>query len=135
MKILVLMPLILGLAMTFHSSSAATLRCPQQIKTSESLQEKITGWDEFLDDGNIVHHFNRVTFYSGHPKEHASLAPDNEGTKGNKLIWTFAKDTIWLACGYSNTNIQLTQKLLNGTKLCAVTYDSTFSQVLTINCI
>ena len=99
------------------------------------MQEKVNGWDEFLDDWNIVHHFDRVTFYAGHPKEHASLAPDNEGTKSNKLNWSFGKDRIWVACGYSNTTIQLIQRIPDETKTCTVTYDSKFSKVISINCI
>ena len=105
------------------------------IKTSQSLQEKVNRWDEFLDDWNIVHYFNQVTFYAGHPKKHASLVPDNEGTKSNKAIWTFGKDIIWLACGYSNTDIQLIQKLPKAIKTCTVTYDLNFSKIIAINCI
>lgn len=135
MRISVFIPLTLGLAMTFHSALAATLQCPHEIKTTQSLLEKVNGWGEFSDDWNIAHNFNRVTFYAGHPNEHASLTPDNEGTKGNKLIWTFGKDKTWLACGYSNTTIQLIQKLPDKIKSCTVTYDSNFSKIITINCI
>lgn len=120
----------------FHPALAANIQCPHEIKTNQSLQEKANGWPEFLDDWNIVHHFDRVTFYAGHPKEHASLVPDNEGTKSNKVIWTFGgKDKIWVACGYSNTTIQLIQKLPDETKTCAVTYGSKSSNVIAINCI
>jgi hypothetical protein len=123
------------LALTTHFTSAAPIQCPQDIKTSDTLKEKISGWNEFLDDWNNFHHPNNVTFYSGHPKEHASLVPDNENTKGNKLIWTFGKDTIWLGCNYTNTNIQLIQQLSGKTNRCTVTYEANFSKVIGIDCI
>ncbi|MBI2785155.1 MAG: hypothetical protein HYX60_02130 [Legionella longbeachae] len=135
MRISFFITLTLELAIAFHPALAITIKCPDKINTSQSLQEKVNGWDEFLDDWNIVHHFNKVTFYAGHPKEHASLVPDNEDTKSNKMNWTFGKDIIWLACGYSNTDIQLIQKLPNATTTCSVTYDSNFSKNIAINCI
>lgn len=135
MKILIFIPLILGLTMALHSALAITIQCPQEIKTTQFLQKKVNGWGEFSDDWNIVHHVNRVTFYAGHPNEHASLAPDNEDTKSNKALWTFGKDKIWLVCGYSNTGVQLIQELPAKTKRCTVIYDSNFSKITSINCI
>jgi len=135
MRLSFFITLILGLVMTFQTALAASIQCPDRIKTNQSLQKKIDGWGAFLDDGNRVHRFNKVTFYAGPPNEHASLAPDNEGTKSNKAIWTFGKDEIWLACGYSNTEIQLIRKLPEGTKTCNVTYDARFSKIIVINCI
>lgn len=124
-----------GLTLTSHFALAAILNCPSTIRTNQSLQQKIDGWDGFLDDGNKVYSFNRVTFYSGHPKFNASLAPDNEGTKGDKLIWSFGKDKIWLACGYSNTDIKLIRELPDIIKTCTVTYRSNFSEITVISCI
>lgn len=135
MRTLNFIPLTVGLAMALHSALAATIQCPHEIKTTQSLLKKVNGWGEFSDDWNIVHNVNRVTFYASHPNEHASLAPDNEDTKSNKALWTFGKDKIWLACGYSNTAIQLIQKLPDKTRSCTVTYDSNFSKIITIDCI
>lgn len=118
----------------YGSASATTLYCPKSIKTTESLQQKINHWDVFIDDWNMNHHFTRITFYTGHPKEHASLAPDNENTKTKKLIWTFDQQETWIACGYTNTSIELIQKLPKGTKKCTVMYNEDFSRVLTLNC-
>lgn len=113
---------------------SATIACPASIKTTQSLQQPIHGWDGFLDDLNAVHTFNRISFYADHPKEHASLSPDSERSKNHTLTWTFGKETIWLACEYSNTLMQLTKPLPTGTKQCRVTYNANYSQVIKIEC-
>lgn len=116
-----------------NTIQAAQIQCPTLIKTNQSLQEKLTGWDGFIDELNNTHHFNRISFYDGHPSEHASLAPDN--SKGSKAIWTFDSSNIWLACGYSNTDVQLIQKLTDTIKRCSVNYNSDFSAVVAVNCV
>lgn len=122
------------LIMTSNYALAAILNCPASIQTTQSLVKNVDGWQSFLDDWNNIYHFNRVTFYSGHPKSHASLAPDNEHPKSNRLIWTFNKEQIWLACGYSNTNVQLIQELPKSVRTCTVTHELNFSKVTEIRC-
>lgn len=124
-----------GLVVLCHSTYAATIQCPQSIRTNQSLQHEVKKWNVFVDDLNGTHQFERVTFYSGHPKEHASLAPDRETSKVKKLTWTFDKQETWIACEYTHTKIQLIQKLREGTKNCTVTYNADFSKVVAINCI
>jgi hypothetical protein len=119
----------------FDSASAAVIECPLLINPNQFLTQKIKGWDLFLDHVEDIHHFNRVTFYAGLPKEHASLAPDDEHSANKKLTWTFGESAIWLACGYSKTAMQLVRKLPNNTKKCIVSYGITFDKVLTIDCI
>ncbi|RUR08918.1 STY0301 family protein [Legionella sp. km772] len=124
----------LGLMISLNLASAKTLKCPPGLKVNESLGESMPGWEEFLDNSNNEHHLNKITFYSGHPNEHASLAPDNENTKGRRLRWAFGEDKIWVACGYSNTNIQLIQKLDPHIKHCTVTYDANFTELKNVDC-
>ncbi|WP_454785199.1 STY0301 family protein [Legionella sp. WA2024007413] len=116
-------------------ASAATIHCPAVIQTNQSLQQEITPWNGFMDNLNNTNHFERITFYSGHPKDHASLAPDTESSKIKKLTWTFGEQEIWIACEYTQTQIQLIQKLPVGTKSCTVTYNANFSKVVAIHCI
>ncbi|WP_058499321.1 STY0301 family protein [Legionella gratiana] len=135
MKLPINLILLFGLIFCYRSVSATMpLQCPKVIKTTESLQQKITDWDTFFDDWNMEHRFTRVTFYEGHPKEHASLAPDNENTKSQKLTWTFNNQEIWIACGYTNTTLELIQKLPDRTKKCTIMYNTDFSQVIAIDC-
>ncbi len=135
MKIFILCLAALGLVIPFRPLSAATLKCPETIMTHQSLQRKVHGWSEFVDECNAEHNLEGLDFYAGTPQGHASLAPDNETTKGNKLIWTFGKDKIWLACRYTHSTIQLVQKLSEEIKSCTVTYESNFSKVTRIVCL
>lgn len=123
-----------GLILVSNCVLSEIVTCPESIDTNQSLGKKIEGWDGFLDDLNNVHYFNRITFYSEHPKMHASLAPDDEHTKGNNLTWTFGAHQIWLACGYYNTDVQLIRQLSNSIDKCTVTYQANFSKVTAINC-
>lgn len=125
---------IWGLIALVQPAPAATIQCPQSINTKQSLQSTVQGWDSFLDDWNESYPFDGVTFYDLHPKEHASLAPDNDDSKSSKLIWTFGKNQIWMACRYSNTSIQLIKKLPKGTKKCDVTYEDSSLHKISVNC-
>lgn len=115
------------------NAQAQILQCPETIKSTQSLQNKAAGWEAFVDN-NTVYPLSRVTFFALHPKNQASLTPDQEKPKNNQLTWTFGKEEIWLACGYNNTSLQLIQKLPESTKSCVVTYDSSLSIVEKIEC-
>lgn len=114
---------------TFEASSG-TLDCPKEIKTNQSLQGKMDNWDAF--NFNAPHKFSRVTFYSKHPKENASLVPDS--TNKNQASWNFNEPEIWMACEYSNTNVQVIQKLPKHIKKCTAIYDAGFSSVSSVQC-
>ncbi|WP_454780561.1 STY0301 family protein [Legionella sp. WA2022007384] len=135
MKITICISFFLGFIGSYHLASAATIQCPQTIQTNQSLQHDISKWHGFLDNLNSNNHFERITFYSGHPKEHASLAPDSESSKIKKLTWTFGEQETWIACEYTHTQIQLIQKIPAGTKSCTVTYNANYFKVVAINCI
>ncbi|WP_182352020.1 STY0301 family protein [Legionella sp. PC1000] len=135
MRVPVCINFLCGLGILYHSAYAATLQCPQVIQTNQSLHHEIKDWDVFTDDLNGVHQFERITFYSGHPKENASLAPNHENSKAKKLTWTFGKKETWTACDYAHTKVQLIRKLPAGTKSCTVTYNANFSKVMAIKCI
>ncbi|MBA2657418.1 MAG: hypothetical protein H0U70_10645 [Tatlockia sp.] len=111
---------------------AASINCPQEIHTNQALKQHAKGWEPFVDDWNQVHQFNQISFYAGHPKEHASLAPDNQQ---GELIWNFTKNEIWLACGYLGTTVQLIQKLPATIKHCTATYSADFSNLKRLNCV
>ncbi|WP_392537702.1 STY0301 family protein [Legionella sp. 227] len=134
MRIFIWINFFWGCIVFCDSASATAIHCPETIQTTQSLQHDIKAWEAFQDDWNSTHHFDRVTFYSGHPKEQASLAPDTEVSKVKKLTWSFDKQEIWVACEYTHTKIQLIQKIPHGTESCSVTYNENFSKVLSINC-
>lgn len=125
--------LLLGFILVPNVAIATNVDCPSTIATQQSLNNKVAGWEDFIDDLNSTHDFNRVTFYSGHPKMHASLVPDNERSKN--ATWFFGHGTIWMACGYSNTDVQLIQQIPRSIKSCTVTYPANSSDKMLIKCI
>lgn len=68
-----------------------------------------------------------VTVFDGPPAEQASLAPDQEKTRGNDVIqtWQLPKSDrgYWLQCNYANTTAQVSRRLPAGARQCVVVYD------------
>lgn len=123
----------LGLLALFLSSSvfAAKVECPAGLMTTQIMLGKVEGWDAYIDELNSRHSLEGITFFDGHPKEMASLAPDNENTQDHKLTWTFGpKQEIWLVCKYKNTKVALIKKLAKDVKSCTVSYAT---QQFTVN--
>ncbi|STX51587.1 Uncharacterised protein [Legionella busanensis] len=115
--------LISGILLAFKSL-AQPINCPKAIKTIQSIKTHKAGWETFLDINQTDQLFSHVTFYAGHPSENASLAPDNEDVKTNKMTWQLRGNNFWIACSYSGTTIKLIQKLPKNIKICSVIYDS-----------
>jgi hypothetical protein len=126
---------ILVLSLLAHQAIAATVNCPMVINTHQSLQQEINGWDSYTAATDAQHVLQGVTFYDKHPRQNASLAPDDENIQNNKLVWTFNKKSdVWLACRYANTNVQLIQRLPKELGNCTVTYDDNLSHIVKIDC-
>lgn len=124
---------ILSFLIVFLSSNALAnkVECPRGMMTTQIMLGKVEGWEAYVDELNSRHSLETITFFDQHPKEMASLAPDNENTKGNKLTWTFGpKQEIWLVCKYKNTKVELIKKLPADVKSCTVSYAS---QQFTVN--
>lgn len=116
------------LSLVLMQSATASQLCPNTISTKQTLQGSQTGWESFTDRENTSTRLSGITLYSGHPKEMASLAPDNEGTSSDKLTWRFDQEKesqgIWLACQYEHTQIQLIKKLPATLTTCSALYQS-----------
>ena len=105
---------LLSIVMVSQVAIAESIQCPESIKTQQSMKDKVNGWDVFIAGWSAGHALNGVTFFDAHPKEEASLAPDNEDKKDNKLVWSFkSKNQIWFACRYIDTKVQLLKMLPN----------------------
>ena len=67
-----------------------------------------------------------VTFFSGPPKDEASLVYDELAHAKDVTIatWKFAKDPrgYWIKCSYRNTTLELSKALPSTVKSCHVTY-------------
>ncbi|MGQ3887661.1 STY0301 family protein [Legionella sp. CNM-1927-20] len=115
--------LLIGGIILSSNSLAHTINCPKIIKSTQTLKDKLDGWEAYLDVSQTEHPFSHITFYAGHPSENASLAPNNQNIKINMMIWRFQGNNFWVACNYRGTAIQLIQRLPKKTKICSVIYN------------
>jgi hypothetical protein len=118
---------MLGLGVGLACSSAplwareVQVQCPKAIETTTSLRNKVSGWQ--VMDSKAVHYWQGVTFYDGHPKENASLAPEKNTDAA--AVWSFTGTApIYAACGYYRTSLELYQALPQGVMRCTVRYDT-----------
>ncbi|MCL9682671.1 STY0301 family protein [Legionella maioricensis] len=97
-----------------------TPNCPKQINRIEHINTAHDNWETI---SSIPNNFlSGVSFYSGHPKEGASLKPNSINKKVSK--WTFSrKQRIYIVCEYNQTGIKLTQPLAKKTSQCTISYN------------
>jgi hypothetical protein len=114
--------LSLILVSTIAQAKIYTPNCPKEIKSIEHVNVSQNDWETIAD---IPHNFlSGISFYSGHPKDMASLKPHFINKKTAK--WTFSKkQTIYIACQYNQTGIKLTQPLPKNTTECTVHFNPT----------
>jgi hypothetical protein len=87
-----------------------TYRCPGSAIVDERVEPPPAPWEALA--GPRVRRVERVAFYSGHPREGASLRP-NLGTEDG-AVWRFSKaepEGIWMGCLYNETPTMLVQRL------------------------
>ena|SRR5579862_1754366 len=119
--------LFVSSAPLIYAKSTITINCPHDIKTTQQIKNIPTGFSSIISDS--PHYLASVTFYSGKPEEQASLAPDT--TSKEKMRWTFSDtDSIYMSCGYNQTNIQIYKALPKATHACTVFYDANVMSAL-----
>ena len=97
-----------------------TPNCPKQINRIEHINVAPNDWETIADIPNNF--LSGISFYSGHPKEGASLAPNSANKKMAK--WRFSrKQKIYIVCEYHQTGIKLTQPLAPKTTECTINYN------------
>jgi len=102
-------------------ASTEVFRCPSKIDTQEKLEKLPAGFESMTMDTN--QYWVSVTLYSGHPKENASLAPDNNS-------WSFSlEDTIYLGCSYNQSKIMLFKQLPKQVTACELIVDKTMQGI------
>lgn len=110
------------------------LACPPYVATSQKAVTPPSGWDLSTSSNEVMlHNESGVTFYSGPPSELASLHPDAQITKGQKLIstWRFRKKThsdlgYWIECNYTYTHVVLSKRMPDSITECT-TYSDKYS--------
>ena len=118
---------LLGLTLFFstpvHADERIPLNCPKQIEATVSLKRPLEGWKPVAQP--ITYTLETVTFYDGHPKEKASLPPDeDEFGPDNSVYWSHRMlgDNAWVTCEYGGISLSLAKKLPKGVKLCKAFY-------------
>lgn len=98
--------------------------CPDTIRTDQKLASQMAEWEVYKDSSPPK--LSSVTFYSGHPDQKASLAPDFEKRDGSTITseWIFPEEEHRIACEYNNTNLKLIKKLDPRTSRCSAVYDT-----------
>ncbi|MEK6748659.1 MAG: STY0301 family protein [Pseudomonadota bacterium] len=108
-----------------HGAMAKSIGCPEIVNVEEKISATPPGWQSHIDDQ--AHPLVNVAFYSGHPRERASLVPISENHSGATSIarWKFTpgdKLGNWILCKYLNTNATYIQPLEPNVRLCKVSY-------------
>jgi hypothetical protein len=99
------------------------LNCPATVSVAASAQAP-AGWEAVPSTQPLS--FNNIGLFSGHPREMASLVPDTQRRSGKQLLsaWRLpgASERYWLACSYTQTTLQITQRLPAGLTRCTATH-------------
>lgn len=98
------------------------IQCPAEVEVEQTAKGD-AGWEAIAEKARVP--LDRVTFYSGHPSEKASLTPDDPESEDSSDRWTFVRapnEDIWLSCVYAGSGAALARRLEASIKRCQVTY-------------
>lgn len=118
--------------------------CPEEIKTKQS-GAAIKGWTTDVDTLNARQIFSGLVLFSGHPKDGATLMPDeappaNPGEKSvetsgaGDIVYTLTGKESYMACQYTSTVVRLIKKLPKDVKTCRVKFSETLGHVQMVAC-
>lgn len=121
---------MLSISGASFASEVFNVECPEAIQVDERLASKHPLWEGAANNGygQFGHMLQNVGFYYGHPKNRASMVPDD--TTDNKkrvrksawkLLGNGAQEEYWVACSYNNTLQTLARRLPPHLKLCEAT--------------
>jgi hypothetical protein len=103
---------------------AADSLCPETIATKQAGNAPAPEWS--VSYSASPNQLEMVTFYSGPPKDEASLVYDElASSKDSSLAtWKFPKDPrgYWVKCSYRGTTLELSKPLSATVSSCRVTY-------------
>lgn len=106
-------------------ASAANLLCPDAVSVRQTGAGPAPEWA--VSYSALPTELEMVTFYSGPPKDAASLVYDDlvQARDSSTATWTFPKDPrgYWVKCSYHGTTLELSKALPPAVTSCQVTYD------------
>lgn len=104
---------------------AAESLCPETVDTKQAGTAPAPEWS--VSYSASPNQLEMVTFYSGPPKDEASLVYDDfvSGKDSSLAAWKFPKDPrgYWAKCSYRGTTLELSKPLSSSVSSCRVTYD------------
>ena len=105
-------------------AAAVVIKCPDRILVEEIVKASYPPWEATVDKGKVEVHLQSMLLYDGHPREMASLVPDNTNEIRGLLIatWKLAKAEAdrgyWVGCAYANSMTLLTLRLPDTVSIC-----------------
>jgi hypothetical protein len=121
-------PLCLALAAILLAAlpaSAADSLCPDAVSVKQAGVATAPEWS--VSYSAAPNQLEMVTFYSGPPKDEASLVYDDfvNAKSSSTATWKFPKDPhgYWVKCSYRGTTLELSKALPATVSTCRVTYD------------
>jgi hypothetical protein len=122
------LPMRLVAALAFIAAlpvSAADSLCPDTVSVRQSGAAPAPDWSVSYSAAPLQ--VEMVTFYSGPPKEEASLVYDTwvNAKDTSTATWKFLHDArgYWIKCSYRGTTMELSKALPATLSSCRVTYD------------
>jgi hypothetical protein len=119
---IVMFAFITGLA-SAHASAAAL--CPGTVTVKQTGAPPTPDWA--VSYSALPNELEMITFYSGPPKDDASLVYDDivNSKDTSSATWKFAKDAhgYWVKCAYRGTTLELAKALPDTIASCRVTYE------------
>lgn len=113
---------LLGAACPVYAADAL---CPDTISVKQTLAAPAPEWTVSASATPIA--LEMVTFYSGPPKDEASLVYDDLARTSDASVatWNFARDShgYWVKCSYRGTTQELAKPLPPTLSACRLTYD------------
>jgi len=107
------------------AATAADALCPDTVSVKQTGAPPSPDWSVSYSATPTA--LEMVTFYSGPPKQEASLVYDEwvRGKDASTATWKFTKDSrgYWVKCSYRNTTLELSKALPPAVSSCRVTYD------------
>lgn len=104
---------------------AADALCPDTVSVKQAGAAPAPEWS--VSYSALPNQLEMVTFYSGPPKDEASLVYDEwiNAQDSSTATWKFPKDPrgYWVKCSYRGTTLELSKALPPAVSSCRVTYD------------
>jgi len=106
---------------------AADALCPDSVSVRQTGAAPTPEWS--VSYSALPNRLQMVTFYSGPPKDEASLVYDDfvNAKDSSTATWKFPKDArgYWVVCSYAGTTLELAKALPATLSSCQVVYDRT----------